>query len=199
MVRLVIVAWVYAAIGLVAAVRAVRRGERPLDAALLWLAWPLMLPLGTKPSSPPDDPVARAADRVREALASVELAAAGTGYAGLLDAQAGVRLRQELSRATQRVRAIDDELARETSHGSGSQATAHLREASQASLRAIRERDLRAMSELAELLAALRARIVLAQHSGSPAEGPEVMVGEVWSRIVGLGEALEVTRGPAAP
>lgn len=196
MVRLELLAIGYAAIGVLFALRSARRGEPWLDAALLALAWPLLLPLGHA-NKPALDPVGRAADEVRAALSSVEDAARGTPFATLLDARAGVRLKEELLRATQRVRAIDDELAREAGRGAASSATLHLRAASQASLRAIRERDLRAMCELAELLAALRARIVLARHAGSFSEGPEAMVTEVWSRIVGLGEAMESTTSPA--
>lgn len=190
MVRLELLALAYVVIGALVALRCLHRGEGLLDAALVLLAWPLYLPMWHR-TEPQGDPVARAADHVREALSSVEGAAAGTPFSGLLDARAGVRLREELARATQRVRAIDDELAREAQRTNASSATVHLRSESHASLRAIRERDLSAMNELAGLLSALRARIVLAQHAGSSAEGPEAMVTEVWSRIVGLGEAME--------
>jgi hypothetical protein len=194
-VSLELFALAYAAIGALVAGRCLHRGEGWLDAALVLLAWPLYLPMWHR-EAPSTDHVSRAADQVREALVSVESAAAGTGFSGLLDARAGVRLREELARATQRVRAIDDELAREALRTPASNATLHLSRESHASLRAIRERDLAAMNELAGLLAALRARIVLAQHAGSSAEGPEAMVTEVWSRIVGLGEAMEGSGRP---
>lgn len=201
MVRLELLAMAYVAIGLLVAARARWRGERLLDCALFLLAWPLYLPLWQTraETNAPEDPAARAAERVREALDSVEKAAASTAFAGLLDASAGLRLRQELARATQRVHAIDHELAQQQAGTLTSSATLHLRAESEASLKAIRERDLRAMLELAELLGALRTRIVLAQHSGND-EGPEGMVSEVWDRIVGLGEAMEEgPRRPAAP
>jgi len=202
-VRLELLALAYVAIGVLVALRARWRGERLLDCALFLLAWPLYLPLWQTRAQVPaaEDPAARAAERVRDALGSVEKAAAETPFAGLLDASAGLRLRQELARATQRVHAIDRELAQQQAGSLTSSATLHLRAESEASLRAIRERDLRAMLELAELLGALRTRIVLAQHSGSSDEGPEGMVSEVWDRIVGLGEAMEdgPRRAPVAP
>jgi hypothetical protein len=189
-VKLEVFALAYAFLGVLVALRCLQRGERPLDAALVLLAWPLYVPLWHR-TEPLPDPVSRAADHVRDALSSVETAAAGTPFSGLLDARAGLRLREELARATQRVRAIDDELAREAQRTPASSATVHLHSESHSSLRAIRERDLSAMNELTGLLAALRSRIVLAQHAGSSSEGPEAMVTEVWSRIVGLGEAME--------
>lgn len=193
MVRLELLALGYVVIGALIAVWARVRGERVLDAALLLLAWPLYLPLwqSRARTDRAEDPAARAAERVREALESVEKAAAETAFAGLLDASAGLRLRQELARATQRVHAIDRELAQQQAGSLTSSATLHLRAESEASLRAIRDRDLRAMLELAELLGALRTRIVLAQHTGGSDAGPEGMVSEVWDRIVGLGEAME--------
>ncbi len=193
-------ALVYLAIGAIVAARARWRGEKLLDAALFVLAWPLYLPVWQtrEPSRERPDPAARAAEQVRDALGSVEAAAAGTPFAGLLDASAGLRLRQELARATQRVHAIERELSQQQAHRLGSSATLHLRAESEASLRAIRERDLRAMLELAELLGALRTRIVLAQHSGVD-EGPAGMVSEVWDRIVGLGEAMQEGPRGAAP
>jgi hypothetical protein len=207
-VRLEWLALGYVAIGVLIAARARWRGERLVDAALFLLAWPLYLPVWQSRAEPvkPEDPADRAAERVRDALSSVEKAAADTAFAGLLDASAGLRLRQELARATQRVHAIDHELAQQQAGSLTSSATLHLRAESEASLRAIRDRDLRAMLELAELLGALRTRIVLAQHSGGD-EGPEGMVSEVWDRIVGLGEAMEegprrapsTARGVAAP
>lgn len=197
-----ITAVAYVGIGLAVGARALYRQEGFMDAILVALAWPLMLPLGRaerRIDPRTVDPAGKAADEVRAALASVEEAARGTPYATLLDARAGLRLREELLRATQRVRAIDDELERTAGQGPASAATRELRREADTSLRAIRDRDLAAMTELADLLGALRSRIVLARHAGSLAEGPESMVSEVWSRIVGLGEALETTeRAPHA-
>jgi len=60
-------------------------------------------------------------------------------------------------------------------------------------LRALRDRDARALEELAELAGALRTQLVLARYAGSSVEGAGDIASEVWSRVEALGEALDAT------
>ncbi len=189
----------YLVLGAALALIARWRGLAPIDAALVLLAWPLYLPvLGALAERPATDEPACLADAVREALGTVREAAAGSPFAALLGPAAEGRLLAEIDRATARMRAIDAELggARPTAPGPlGS--TAALRAESEAHLRALAASDRAAMRELVELLGALRARIVLARHAGSSAEGPSALVGELWARIEGLGEAVACAEASA--
>lgn len=185
----------YVLVGVVLALVSARRGASVLDALLVVLAWPLYAPLlVARPRAPAarDEPE-QLACAVREALGTVREAAEGSPFATLLGPAAQSRLLQEVDRAAARMRAIDLELAGATGDHDAASArgtTAALRAESEASLRALAVSDRAAMRELVELLGALRARIVLARHAGSSSEGPSALVGELWARIEGLGEAV---------
>ena len=175
-----LLAILYVAMGLLCAGLAWRKKEPPLDVLLVLLAWPLYTTMQASPRAP-EDAAFRAAESVREGLVQVGEAARGSTFATLFDARAEDRVRRELERATERVRAIDLELSRTSKNTALSSANTRLR--------AIRDRDLHAMRELVQLLAALRSEILIARHEGSSAEGPSALVSEVWARVVGLGEA----------
>ena len=174
-----LIALVYVALGLVFAVLAWRKKEPALDVLFVLLAWPIYASM-LSPQRAPEDDAFRAAEQVREALVQVADASRGSTFATLFDQRAEARVRLELERTTERVRAIDLELTR--SHPPS------MRRANER-LRAIRDRDLHAMRELVQLLAALRGEILIARHEGSSAEGTTALVSEVWARVVGLGEA----------
>jgi hypothetical protein len=55
---------------------------------------------------------------------------------------------------------------------------------------ALRDRDARALEELADLMQALRTQLVLARFAGSSVEGAGGIVSEVWARVEGLGAAM---------
>jgi hypothetical protein len=57
-------------------------------------------------------------------------------------------------------------------------------------IEALRDRDARALEELADLVGALRAQLALARFAGSQAEGTSGIVSEMWARVEGLGAAL---------
>src|SRR5262249_7714456 len=57
-------------------------------------------------------------------------------------------------------------------------------------LAALRDRDARAIEELADLVQALRTQLVLARFAGSSVEGAGGIVSEVWARVEGLGAAM---------
>jgi hypothetical protein len=63
---------------------------------------------------------------------------------------------------------------------------------------ALRDRDARALEELADLVGALRAQLALARFAGSHAEGTSGIVSEMWARVEGLGAALADDEGAAA-
>ena len=70
-------------------------------------------------------------------------------------------------------------------------ATARLQHESLARLEKLRAADAEALEELADLLEALRAQLLLARYAGSSADGAGAIVTEVWARLEGLGGAFE--------
>jgi len=73
-------------------------------------------------------------------------------------------------------------------------ATARLQHESLTRLDQLRTSDAQALEELADLLEALRAQLLLARYAGSSADGTGAIVSEVWARLEGLGAAFEVPR-----
>ncbi len=69
-------------------------------------------------------------------------------------------------------------------------ATARQKHESLARLEQLRAADAVALEELADLLEALRAQLLVARYSGSAADGTEAIVNEVWARLEGLGGAF---------
>ncbi len=70
-------------------------------------------------------------------------------------------------------------------------ATARLQYESLMRLEALRAADAQALDELADLLEALRAQLLLARYAGSTADGTGAIVSEIWARLEGLGAAFE--------
>jgi hypothetical protein len=68
--------------------------------------------------------------------------------------------------------------------------TARLHHENVKRLVALRDRDAQALSELADLVQALRTQLVLARFAGSSVEGAGGIVSEVWARVEGLGAAM---------
>jgi hypothetical protein len=69
-------------------------------------------------------------------------------------------------------------------------ATARLQFDTLTRLDAIRKAEAQAIEELADLLEALRAQLLLARYAGSSADGTDAIVSEVWARLEGLGAGL---------
>lgn len=166
---------------------------------------------GGAPSVPSSSPVAAAAARIDAALREAVDACAGTALESLLPRAAADRIAAEVRRAADRhaelsalvgregfdlaaaearVRALT---AREASPRAVSTASLHLDNVRR--LLAMRDRDALALDELADLVQALRAQLVLARFAGSRAEGAGGIVSEVWARVEGLGVALDVDLG----
>jgi hypothetical protein len=183
------------------------------SAALAVPLWPLWAPIAlTRPregdgAAPNPAPPGSLADRVCLALREAAAACAGTSLEILLPPATAARLEAELlaraarhaelsalleqetfdlTRAEQRVRALEASGAT-----ARALATARLELDNVRRLAALRDRDARALSDLAALVGALRTQIVLARFSGSSAEGIGGIVAEVEARVEGLGAALE--------
>ena len=151
-------------------------------------------------------PVAEAAVRVEAALREGVEACAGTSLESLLPRDAAVRIAAEVRRASERHAELTAVLGRDgfdlaaaerrvvslekSSASARSLATARLHLENVKRLAALRDRDARALEELADLVQALRTQLTLARFAGSSVEGVGGIVSEVWARVEGLGAAI---------
>jgi len=197
-------------------------GARAVAAAALAVPlWPLWAPIALtgsqrprpaassrRSSSAPPSPVAAAAARIESALREGVEACAGTSLESLLPRAAADRIAAEVRRAADRHAELSALVGREGFDLAAAEArvadlaaadaspralsTARLHLDNVRRLLAMRERDALALDELADLVQALRAQLVLARFAGSQAEGAGGIVSEVWARVEGLGVALGV-------
>jgi hypothetical protein len=214
-------ALLYLLAGLACAVAVYRaspdRGSRAVaSAALAVPLWPLWAPIAlTRPSMPKGlpSPTHEAAERVRAALREAMDAAAGTQLESLLSREAAARIDAEVTRAAARhaelsrllhrdgfgLAAAEERVASLAGTDSPSRAlsTARLHLENVRRLRALCDRDARALDELADLVHALGAQLTLARFAGSSVEGIGGIVSDVWARVEGLGAAMDADQGEA--
>ncbi|WP_437685083.1 hypothetical protein [Sorangium sp. So ce176] len=218
---LYLIAGLACAVAVYRAARAVGGGERrraAFSAALCMPLWPIWAPvaLTARRAEPGGTPgTSAAAARVQGALREGVSACAGTSFEALLSREAASRIEAEVARAAARHAELDallrqsgfDEAAAAArvaeiergGAGSGrALATAHLHLENIRRLRAMRDRDARALEELADLVQALRTQLVLARFAGSSVEGVGGIVSEVWARVEGLGAAIDAHGGVAS-
>ncbi|AUX44296.1 hypothetical protein SOCE26_057600 [Sorangium cellulosum] len=199
----------------VAVYRASLEGRRraALSAALCVPLWPIWAPIALTSTSArgeggerPRAASTAAAARVQGALREGVDACAGTALEALLSREAASRIEAEVARAAARHAELDallrrggfdeaaaaERVAALERGGAGGRAlaTAHLHLDNIRRLRAMRDRDARALEELADLVHALRTQLVLARFAGSSVEGASGIVSEVWARVEGLGVAI---------
>ena len=215
----------YGVIGIACAIAVLRRGHatgaRAVTSAFATvLVWPLWAPfaLGSPPAR-----VARprsgqqetdAVQRIERALADAVDAVAGSPMSEVFSQKIAARIAAEVSRVAERL----DELTALTSRAGfdaevsarhlrdleergapeRTVVTARLQHESMSRLQQIGAADAQALEELAELLEALRAQLLLARYSGSSAEGAGAIVSEVWARLESLGVASDVGTGDSS-
>jgi hypothetical protein len=211
----------YGIVGLACAVAVMRRGHATgaraaASLAATLLVWPLWAPfaLGSvsmrvSRSAPRDGtPEHHGVRRIEAALDAAVHAVASTPMSEVFSPKIASRIAAEVSRVAER---LDELTALTTRAGFDTQAsarhladlearrapertvvTARMQHESLARLEAIRVADAQALEELAELLEALRAQLLLARYSGSSAEGAGAIVTEVWARLESLGVAFDM-------
>ena len=178
------------------------------DLAILYLVAGLACAVAVYRSSTESGPrAAAAAARMESALREGVEACAGTAFEALLSRDAAARIQVEVTRAASRHAELDALLRRDgfddvaaasrvaeleqARASSRALATARLHLDNVRRLRAMRDRDARALEELADLIQALRTQLVLARFAGSSVEGVGGIVSEVWARVEGLGAAID--------
>jgi hypothetical protein len=205
----------YGIVGLACAVAVLRRapatGIRAFTSAFAAVVvWPLWAPfaLGSERRTPRSSaPPTGVVERIERALADAVDAVAGTPMSDVFPARVASRISaevarvaahlEELSALTARAgfdaRASAEHLRDLETRGAPDRAvaTARLQHESLHRLRQLQIADAQALDELADLLEALRAQLLLARYSGSSAEGAGAIVAEVWARLEGLGAAFD--------
>jgi len=197
------------------------RGHAAGSAILTTLLWPLWAPIALtgkasarrngarERNAPQTASVATAVRRIEAALREGVDTAEGSALAALLPASAAERILAEVARVAARhaeleqllhtpdldVERADARLAALEAAGGPARAiaTARLHAENVRRLARLRDRDARALDELADLTAALRTQLVLARFAGSSVDGASGIVGEVWARVEGLSEAMDAT------
>lgn len=183
------------------------RASRSWRSALLAVfVWPLWAPFAFRDPPKARDKAQGAAARVAVVLEEAREAAAGTPFETMLNGAAAARIAFEVERAAERLRALDETLAKpEFSRAAVVERLAMLEAegASEAAIRPVRmhlesverlagmrAQQAAALGELEQVLAALRSQLVVARYAGA-SEGVDGILGDLWARVEGLGEALD--------
>ena len=206
----------YGVVGLGCAVAVLRRspapGGRGLGSAVAtFFVWPLWAPFAL--GSPPPRRPAPGADggvvrRIERALAEAVDSVAGTPMSEVFPARAATRIGEQVKKVAAHLeeltgltarsgfdaRASADHLRELENQGASIRtlATARLQHDGLGRLQQLRAADAQALEELADLLEALRAQLLLARYSGSSADSAGAIVSEVWARLEGLGVAFDI-------
>jgi hypothetical protein len=190
------------------------------SAAAAVIVWPLWAPFalggagvgagagaGTGTDSTTGGAQAGVQRRIGRALAEAVGAVAGTPLGEMFSPAVAARIEAEVARIVARMEelaaltsradfdaAASERRLRELEESGAPErtlATARMQHESHLRLQQLRDADAQALDELAALLEALRAQLLLARYSGSSADGAGAIVAEVWARLEGLGAAFE--------
>jgi len=210
---------VYLVVGAACAALVFRRkdgGKAPFaSAAATLFLWPLWGPfaLGKPAARRAADPRdTSAVARIERALGEAVEAANDTPMADVFTRPLATRMLSEVSRVAARIgemralalrsgfdlAASAARLKELEAKGAPERAvaTARLQHESLLRLDRLLAGDVQALDDLADLLEALRAQLLLARYSGGDAESAEAVVSEVWARLEGLGAVMDVGRVP---
>jgi hypothetical protein len=208
----------YGVVGVACAIAVLRRapsvGAHAVTSAVATVfVWPLWAPfaLGNPPprapAARPGQPDHAAVARIERALAQAVHAVAGTPMSDVFSPKVAARISAEVARVAGRLEELRELTTRagfdvdasarhlreleERGAPERTVVTARMQHESLSRLQQIGAADAQALDELAELLEALRAQLLLARYSGSSAEGAGAIVSEVWARLEGLGVAFD--------
>jgi hypothetical protein len=214
--------FLYSALGIGCAIASYWRSEPPryraLGTSLVMIPlWPLWAPFAfddrgsrvTPASSRSKD----ARERIARALADAVAAVARTPVEALLSRRDAAQIQSDVDRVALRLDELETlvsadrfdleasalriaTLERAGPAESRSLAALRLRHESATRLRRLRDADARALEELAELVEALRAQIVLSRYAGSSADAAGGIVSELRERLEALGSVAGDGAGP---
>jgi hypothetical protein len=188
----------------------------------LWAPFVLGPAAPTRPAAPPKTngvhgvnqarfPLSErgAIGRIGRALDEAVDAVAGTPMSDVFPPEAAERIASEVTRLAERMNELSELSARHGLDVEASRAkleeleqrgaperavaTARVQHESLCRLERLKMTDGEALEELADLMEALRAQLLLARYEGSLADGTGAIVNEVWARLEGLGGVAEAT------
>ena len=180
--------------------------KRVASAAVAFPLWPIWAPIALIPDAPPRTEASGRAARIEAELEQATRAAEGSPFEILLPRDAADRIRDEVRQAIVRIGELDGVLAQSgfdlaeaeervsaltRSGNRRALKTAVLHRHNVARIQALRDRQVRVIEELGELVGALRSQLVLARYAGSSPEGVGGIVTELWARVEGLGEVMD--------
>jgi hypothetical protein len=206
---------IYFLVGAACALLVLRRKEGGVvnvaSAAATLVIWPLWAPFALGKPATRQVRDARDTDavaRIERALGEGVEAAMGTPLGDVFTRPLAARMLAEVARIATRIAEMRAVALRagfdlagsaarlQTLEARGaperSLATARLQHESLLRLDRLLAGDIQALDDLADLLEALRAQLLLARYSGSSAESAEAIVSEVWARLEGLGGVMDV-------
>ncbi|MBX3275988.1 MAG: hypothetical protein KF729_37395 [Sandaracinaceae bacterium] len=177
------------------------------SAAIALPLWPIWGPIALLPDAAPRSRATDRAERIEAELAQAVAAAERSPFEVLLPKAAADRIRAEVREALSRTAELDAVLeqpgfdrreaeARVVGLSAGGASKRALRTAvlhrdNVLRIEALRDKNVRALEELGELVGALRSQLVLARYAGSSPEGVGSIVTEMWARVESLGEVME--------
>lgn len=197
----------YLLVGVACAVAIYRRGPgHGLHAALALPLWPLWAPVAL--SEPPPPPVAHGdlPGRIERALREGVEVAGDSPLRAMLNAQSAARISRmaqdaaarlgELSQLLQRpefcTRAADARVERDArGDNPRSLAAARLHQENVLRMHRMASQDRQVLQELAELAEGLRTQLLMARFAGASAAGIGDIIGDLWSRVEALSEAMD--------
>lgn len=209
---LVDLAILYAVVGAGCAAVVYRRTRGPTarrlgSAAIALPLWPIWAPIALIPDAAPRSRATDRADRIEAELAQAVQAAESSPFEVLLPHESAERIRSEVRDALERIAELDavleqpgfdrrdaeERVRRLSAAGASKRAlkTAVLHRDNVLRIEALRDRHVRALEELGELVGALRSQLVLARYAGSAPEGVGGIVSEMWARVESLGEVMD--------
>ena len=202
---------IYAVVGAGCAVVMLRRSsDRPrhrlASACLALFLWPIWAPIALIPDAAPRSRAQGRAARIRAELDQAVTAAENSPFEVLLPKRAATRIQDEVEHAVQRVAELNTILSQPSFDRQSAEArvkeltdarasrralkTAALHRDNVVRIEALRDRQVRALEELGELVGALRSQLVLARYAGSSPEGVGGIVSDMWARVESLGEVM---------
>lgn len=189
--RLELLVVAYLVVGAVGAVLVLRRAtsldaRAGIEAAAMVALWPLWAPFALSESvavRPSDHPT------VRRILAALDHARRTRGHAAtaILDEDDARLIRAEVQRAAERLAEVERLIEAFGKSDARAGGPAEIRAAAVARLHALRDRDDKNLTALAELVELLCTELVLARFA--PSDASEDLVTELWARVESLREA----------
>ena len=168
--------------------RARQPSRRATSVALATLLWPLWAPFVVEDAS---GPAPRALDALDRAIDAARAASRAAAMDAVFSDAMAIRIASDVARARGRIAALEGALGEQSTPSSDlGAATSALCARNTEHLRRLLADERRQLTELAELLEALRSQLVLARFAGSSEADVSGIVREVWSRVEGLGAVI---------